>query len=232
MLYPFVDGRSGWDAPPAGECLYALGQFLRRLHTVTLPGQYSGGIVHETYADTYRKKVKKFLENLEQGSPDGAAPADFFTVVRQNRETMREMISYLEGITGEIKNASPPLCLCHGDIHAGNLLLTPDDFYVVDWDTAMLAPKEKDVMFFGGGIGNRWNREEETEWFYRGYGKKVETNRTLLKYYRYERIIEDVYEFARLITDRAAAEAEKTTALELFRGQFEPDNAVDMALRT
>jgi hypothetical protein len=42
--------------------------------------------------------------------------------------------------------------LCHSDIHAGNILIdVNDDFYIVDWDNPILAPKEHDLMFIGGG---------------------------------------------------------------------------------
>ena len=42
--------------------------------------------------------------------------------------------------------------LCHSDIHGGNILIADTgELYVVDWDDPILAPKERDLMFIGGG---------------------------------------------------------------------------------
>ena len=39
-------------------------------------------------------------------------------------------------------------------------------------------------MFIGGGICNKWNKDEEVDYFYKGYGKNVDINRKLcIKYF-------------------------------------------------
>ena len=46
--------------------------------------------------------------------------------------------------------------MCHKDIHGGNILIRTDGqppvLYILDWDDPILAPKERDLMFIGGGI--------------------------------------------------------------------------------
>jgi len=39
--------------------------------------------------------------------------------------------------------------------------------YIVDWDDVLLAPKESDLMFIGGGIDEIWKTERERSygWF-------------------------------------------------------------------
>ncbi|WP_394355812.1 phosphotransferase family protein [Candidatus Trichorickettsia mobilis] len=45
--------------------------------------------------------------------------------------------------------------LCHTDIHGWNLLIDKDGaLYVVDWDTLIFAPIERDLMFIGTSIGD------------------------------------------------------------------------------
>ncbi len=57
-----------------------------------------------------------------------------------------------------------------------------------------LAPKERDLMFIGRGVGNAWNQRYEEALFFEGYGKTY-INRDLLAYYLHERILEDVVDF-------------------------------------
>ncbi|HSG16803.1 MAG TPA: hypothetical protein VLE70_10850 [Anaerolineae bacterium] len=41
-------------------------------------------------------------------------------------------------------------------------------FFIVDWDEAILAPKERDLMSIGGGLMGGWKSPQEEEaWFYR-----------------------------------------------------------------
>ena len=90
--------------------------------------------------------------------------------------------------------------LCHGDIHGWNLLIDNNGaLYMVDWDTLVFAPKERDLMFIGAGLGNSgYTPQEEETMFYQGYGK-TDINQTALAYYPYERIIEDIAVFCEQI---------------------------------
>ena len=51
----------------------------------------------------------------------------------------------------------PDFIVCHFDIHAGNILIDDDgSLYIVDWDDPILAPKERDLMYIGGGLLGGW----------------------------------------------------------------------------
>ena len=69
----------------------------------------------------------------------------------------RAEIDHLVRRAGELALAlqARPLefVLCHSDVHAWNLLISTDgELYIVDWDNPILAPKERDLMFIGGGV--------------------------------------------------------------------------------
>ena len=42
------------------------------------------------------------------------------------------------------------------------------DLYIVDWDAPIMAPKERDLMFIGGGVANVWNNPHEEDCFIKG----------------------------------------------------------------
>jgi spectinomycin phosphotransferase len=230
MLFPFINGQSGWDVSLTKEQFYGFGKFMFNLHSIDLPEKYLNCFAVETYNGIYRNSVKNVFGKIENGSNN--IIKNFLDVLYENKKIVIEMIDYLEKVISEIDKKSKRMCLCHGDIHAGNLLINQDNFYIVDWDTIILAPKEKDLMFIGGGIGNKWKNDEEIEYFYKGYGKKLRIDNNLIKYYRYERIIQDIYEFHQQIMNIETNEEERKLCFKLFKEQFEPDNVVETALKT
>ena len=81
-----------------------------------------------------------------------------------------------------------------------------DRLSIVGWHAPILAPKERDLMFIGGGVGNAWNQPRQQALFYEGYGPS-EIDAVALAYYRYERITRDVLELCDRILDSAKANA-------------------------
>jgi spectinomycin phosphotransferase len=122
--------------------------------------------------------------------------------------------------------------LCHSDIHAGNVLIDPSNaIYIVDWDDPIIAPKERDLMFIGGGVGNVWNMPHEEASFYKGYGK-TEINKTALAYYRHERIVEDIAIYGEIIFFTEVSNEVKLENYKYFKSMFEPRGVVEIAFET
>lgn len=121
---------------------------------------------------------------------------------------------------------------CHSDIHAGNVLIgNNESLYIVDWDEPIMAPIERDLMFIGGGVGNVWNKEQEIEYFYQGYGE-VEINQAILAYYRHERIVEDIAIYGQQLLLTEAGGNDRLIMLQHFTAMFEPNGVIEIALKT
>ena len=145
--------------------------------------------------------------------------------------TIQNMVSRAEELAQKLQHESPHFVLCHSDIHAGNVLIDENNtLYIIDWDDPILAPKERDLMFISGGVGNVWNNADEAMLFYQGYGA-TEINRDILTYYRYERIIEDIaiYSQQLLLTEGGKNRAQM---YEHFMAMFEPNGVVAIAFET
>jgi spectinomycin phosphotransferase len=124
-----------------------------------------------------------------------------------------------------------PHVLCHADIHAWNLHITPEgSLYIVDWDTVLFAPKERDLMFVGSGLAG-WQRSEQAAAFYQGYGECA-VDPDALAYYRCERVVEDVAVYCRELLASAAGGADRAEGLRQLAAQFEPGSVVDTALES
>jgi spectinomycin phosphotransferase len=230
MMYPYINGKSGWDVTLTKEQFFEFGRFMHKLHSVKLPNNYLKTISMDKYNRKYIEMIKKYLKNYKKTSYNDSIIMDFITALEINQSKINDIICYLENTVNKISCEN--VCLCHGDIHAGNLLFSGNDLYIVDWDTLVLASKEKDLMYIGGGIGNKWNKNDDIEYFYRGYGQEIEIDKNLLKYYRYKRIIQDIYYFVKEINDLKYGNERRNICLGIFKSQFEPNNVVEVALKT
>ena len=103
--------------------------------------------------------------------------------------------------------------------------------YIVDWDEPIMAPKERDLMFIGGGVANVWNNPREEEFFYKGYGK-ININMAILAYYRHERIVEDIALYGQALLLTTAGGEERLEMYKQFMSMFEPNGVVDIAFKT
>ena len=232
ILYPYIYGKSGWDSSLTKDQFMEFGRFMKNLHLLDLPNESKKLLPVESYNSKYRSNVKKYLKKINKEVYDSKIINDFFSELITKKEVIMKIINTSEEIAEKEKNNLHKMCLCHGDIHAGNILINETDFFIIDWDTILFSPKEKDLMFIGGGICDKWNTEEEIEYFFAGYGKSADINKNLLKYFRHERIIQDVYEFYHQIINPQTREEERELCFNYFNEQFEQNNVVDMALRT
>ncbi|MDQ2692401.1 MAG: aminoglycoside phosphotransferase family protein [Chloroflexota bacterium] len=232
ILYPFIEGNDGFERELTDTHRRTLGAALRDIHSAQVPPELKKQIPKETFDPRWRQSLKSFqrlIENKAFDDPTAAKLAEFM-------KSKREAISYLLGRAGELaselKSNAPELVLCHTDIHGGNMLVGDDDkLYIVDWDNPLLAPKERDLMFIGGGIDRIWKSKREEDVFYEGYGE-TEIDLKALAYYRYERVIEDLSVTAEqlLLSDEGGADRERSVGW--FMSNFEPGATIEIARKT
>jgi spectinomycin phosphotransferase len=152
--------------------------------------------------------------------------------MNSRRRNIDRLVERAEELASKLRSRPLDLVLCHSDIHGGNVLISNnDELYIVDWDNPILAPKERDLMFIGGGIDYIWKSQREEAIFYEGYGK-TEINIAALAYYRYERVVEDLAVICEqlLLTDEGGADREQ--AFRWFTSNFEPGQTIEIAERT
>jgi spectinomycin phosphotransferase len=232
ILYPFIEGKNGFQMDLTDNHKRKFGAALKRIHAVKIPPELKSVIPQETFSPHWRERVKEFQRQVEQTrfeDPNAAKLADF---IRAKRSEMNRLIERTEELTSELQSQSHELVLCHTDIHGANILITNEDkFYIVDWDAPLLAPKERDLMFIGGGIDYIWKSEHDISIFYEGYGD-TQIDFPMMAYYRYERVIEDLAAYGEqlLLTDEGGAD--RPEAYERFTGNFEPGQTIEIAQKT
>lgn len=230
ILYPFVEGRNAYEAVLTERQWAEVGAALRRLHTMQVPAALARRIRRETYSPQWREMVKGFLARVERGGFDDAVAARVAALLRDRREQILDLVERAGRLARTLVARPRAFVLCHSDLHAGNVLVDPGGaLYLVDWDEPILAPKERDLMYPGGGQGFVGRTpEEEERLFYLGYGP-AEVDPAALAYYRYERIVQDIAVFCRQLLSSDEGGRDREQSLRYLASNFAPQGTVEIA---
>jgi spectinomycin phosphotransferase len=232
MLYPFIDGRNGYEVDLSEHHWIDLGKALKWIHTMILPQALMNRIRRETYTPQWRESVKTFLARQDDASDDPVA-VELSAFLKTKRNEIIDLVERTESLAYTLQVRASEFLLCHSDIHAGNILIDANDaLYIVDWDNPILAPKERDLMYVGGGQGfTGHTAQEEETLFYRGYGQ-TQIDPIALAYYRYERIIEDIAVECAQIFSTNDGGADREQALRWLISNFAPNNVIEIAYQS
>jgi spectinomycin phosphotransferase len=232
MLYPFFAGSNGFERPMSDAQWIALGKSVRAVQTAVLPESLVARIPREDYSPQWRDITLAFDRQAEADAftdPQAARLAAFWRIKGREIRAMVERAAHLAQI---LRRRALPFVLCHTDLHAGNVLLgAENELVIVDWDDPIFAPKERDLMFIGGGIGGNWNTPREESLFYEGYGA-TEIDSAALAYYRYERIVADLAAYGEQIFGVRGSVEDREDGVRKVIGGFAPGQVVEIAHRT
>jgi spectinomycin phosphotransferase len=235
-LFAYVEGQSGFEAALSQAQWRRLGQVLRSVHEAELPSALVASLAEPRLEDDLA--VERVGAWLQQGDAQWPVPDALAERYRQLWRLYRPLIADVWArcvqLRAQLAGQGAPSVLCHGDLHAGNVLLRDDGgLCLIDWDGMLRAPRERDLMFIGAGVGGRWGRDEPPG-FREGYGE-VSLDPVRLAYYRHWRILHDVQEFHDLLLEPGAAgrpPSQRLQALRYMEDQFAPNNVVDAAARS
>jgi spectinomycin phosphotransferase len=230
ILYPFIEGKNGYETQMMPLHWQAFGNALAKLHTIRLPQPLRQQIRQEQYAPRARQLVTAFLAE-DHLSFDQQIVREIAQFIKGKTAVWQDLIKQAEQLADVLLQNPPRFTLCHADLHAGNIFIGGEDnlLYLVDWDEIILAPKERDLMYIGGGLLNSGlSGKEEAQLFYGAYGT-VGVNKTAVAYYRFERIIQDVSEYCLQLQDPNASEDDLKESLVYLKSNFNPKGTIERA---
>jgi spectinomycin phosphotransferase len=227
ILYPFIDGLSGFEKTLTEAQWTTLGSALRSVHDAKLPVEVREPVRVEDYASTWRNNVSTHLSSKRQKTD--AVARRLAESLDTRRDQIKTIVERAEELASTVRRKSLPEVLCHGDLHGGNVMVAGDgSLAMIDWDDPVMAPRERDLMFIGGGVGGTWNKPLESDAFYRGYGPTV-IDAEALAYYRYERIVEDIALTCDRLLQSGEGGKDRALSLRYFMDAFRPNDVVEIA---
>lgn len=233
ILYPFVEGHHGYERKLSYKQWVEYGAALKRFHTSNLPPGLTGNVQKDNFSPRWRDTVRMFLERVEKQTFTEPVALELAGFLKTKEDEILGLVKRAEQFAQMLQGQPLEFILCHGDIHGWNLLIDTDEaLYMVDWDTLVFAPKERDLMFIGGGFGDSgYTPQEEEIMFYQGYGQ-TNIDQNAVAYYRSERIIEDIAVYCQQIFLSEQGGEDRIESLESVKFNFLPGSTLERAAQS
>jgi spectinomycin phosphotransferase len=232
IVSPFIEGQDGFSRDLTDDQWLTLGKVMKQIHEIDVPPSIQLIIRREDYSPKWREAVRSLYAHIESEPSGDEIALKLIAFMKKHSVTIHRLIDRAEQLGKQIQDHTQKFVLCHSDIHGGNVLMDGNDIiYMMDWDDPIMAPKERDLMFIGGGVANVWNKPHEEKFFYKGYGK-TEINRTILAYYRHERIVEDIAVLGQQLLLTSVDNQNRIESYQHFIDQFELQGVVEIAFKT
>ncbi len=229
-LYPMLDAGTGAEVGLAPAQWRELGAALRQIHAVPLTPELTRLVGREAFRPSRRELVPELDALLTGAAPDDPVARELAAFWRARRGVIHALVQHADELGRQLARSSFPQVLCHADLHTWNVLVDAERrLWIVDWDAAVLAPKERDLMFVVRGIGHGLVRPRDTDCFFQGYGEAT-PDRRLLSYYRTAWAVQEIGAFGEeALLSPNLGEKSRRAAVAGLMIQFEPGNIVDMA---
>lgn len=227
-LYPFVRGQDAADVGMSDSQWAEFGRTLRQVHDNGLTVGFSGPLRVETFQLPSVDVVREMQRVIGRMEFDSAAASQFSGFWQEKAGIIEHLLGVGQALGKTLCLREFEFVLCHSDIHAANILVgEAGEIWLVDWDAPIVAPRERDLLFIVGSKIARDVERREEELFFQGY-RQWEVDRDLLRYYRLERLIEDVGEFGRSVfLDDKISEETRQSYVDLVTSFFRPGGYVD-----
>ena len=231
-LQPFVAGRDAWDSGLSDDQWVAFGELLRHVHALLVPPELAVHLVAETFTPDHLDYLPRLAARAQGPTPNDPVAAELVAVWRAHEATIAALLARTAALGERLRHTDRPRVLCHADAYLGNVLVGDDGrLWLIDWDSAALAPRERDLMFVIGGIAAGQVSPRQTELFMRGYGP-VNADPVALTYYRCAWAVQDIAAFGHTaLLDDMAGEATRREALRLFTATLAPGELAELALQ-
>ena len=228
ILYPYIAGKSAWRMSISFSQWRAWGAVMRRIHSCALSPEARDATEREVFGVKWQTTIDRVEAALRRRDYHGPVAAEAARVWRDQDEEIQRCRRRYRELGALLAAAPPPFALCHADIHTANIIIdSQGELRIVDWDETLLAPKERDLMFFV----DDGHETQETEAFFAGYDGG-EINWLALAYYKYDWVVQEFGDYGeRLFLSDEIGGKDLESALREFKRLFEPDDVIDRAHR-
>ena len=212
-VYPFTDGKV---LGPADLEPYPteIGSDLRRLHEARLPEELRVLLAQESF-DRFQTSTNDLVARTRAYTGDNVLLQRLGESINLHSRAIDTVLKNGQALSEHCKRLtlSYKLVVCHADIHPDNIMATSQGLVMIDWDGLMLAPRERDLMFYSTDMRTESDLRQ-------AYGLDVTLNEDLVTYYHYEWVLQEFTDYIGRLFDEAIGNDARSHALDEFRALF------------
>jgi spectinomycin phosphotransferase/16S rRNA (guanine(1405)-N(7))-methyltransferase len=152
-LYPFVDGQSySWGdfSTPAHRC--GVLELIVALHS--LPTTALRHAMADDFAVPHRDELELTVDHDAFRRESGPYAIRTSRLLVESADKTRQLLDHYDDLVHQNRRQPGRMVLTHGEPHPGNTMLTSTGWMLIDWDTALLAPPERDLWSLDPGDGS------------------------------------------------------------------------------
>jgi spectinomycin phosphotransferase len=169
-LYPMLDACTGAEAGLSPAQWRELGAAVAEIHATPPAPELLRLVGRESFRPSRRELLPELEVALAAGPADPVARR-MAASWQAHRDMIQALAERADRLGRELAGSPALRVLCHADLHTWNVLVdSAGDLWIADWDEAVLAPRERDLMFVVGGISHGLVSPAATASFLGGYG--------------------------------------------------------------
>lgn len=140
-LYPYVDGEHHPFGPyPSHAARLAVLDRLVQVHATSVSGAFPGTIEIPS-RDELDRALSNGVETWGPGPYADAARA----LLEQHRDELTRTLERFDHRVDTLRSGRPRTVITHGEPHRANTIDTAHGVVLIDWDTALYSPPERDL---------------------------------------------------------------------------------------
>lgn len=233
-VYPYIEGRNGVEKPLLDRHWIELGRVIGQLHSTHFPEALTAEVPRDDFSLEACEKVRSHLSLIDTRGFKEPIAIEMASFLKSKAALVLRLIEQVEALKLAIEKQPLKEVLCHGDLHGWNLLIDKQEqLYLLDWDTLIWAPKERDLMFIGAGIHETgYTQREEEALFFQGYFQDYgdsEINQDAIAYYRLLRILQDIGAYSELIFLSEEGGEDRAQCFKYLQANFLPEGTIERA---
>jgi aminoglycoside phosphotransferase (APT) family kinase protein len=152
-VYPFASGQSfDWAEFSSPAHRLAVLDMLAATHTAPPAAR------RRAQADDFRVPHRDEMDAACQPGDDppdrGPYSRPAARLVQQHAAPLQRLLARYDHLVATARTHSLRTVLTHGEPHPGNTMLAPGGWLLIDWDTALAAPPERDLWSLDPGDGS------------------------------------------------------------------------------
>jgi aminoglycoside phosphotransferase (APT) family kinase protein len=149
-VYPYVDGQAfGWGEFSSREQLLSVVDLLAAVHTA--PAAARRHARADDFALPQRAELEAACDPAGEAADCGPYAQPASLLLRRFAAPVRRLLCRYDDLVRRARARPGRTVLTHGEPHPGNTMLTADGWVLVDWDTALVAPPERDLWHLDHG---------------------------------------------------------------------------------